>query len=368
MTNIFLAPMVGLIIILIDYYSKRTTDIIQRRVFTLLVVSMLAAMMCDLTYAATGGVPDPALHIINWLVNSFYFIFLGIAFSFMFLFLEYNANGSLRLKKIAACVGAFNILYTVILTLGIVNGKIFFITQDNLYVRGDLYAIVVVFPYLLVTLAISNVITQRKNMTKSQFALLLVSVLPAVIGSTLDLLIEDSQKIWPSVFISLLFSYLFIIRMTALIDSLTGIYNRRGCDEHLLALGKITRRKEYSFIMIDMDRFKEINDKLGHAQGDNALKDVAELLRASVRHSDFVARYGGDEFIIIAPSEDPEKIMEHIKSKIEEFNLKQARPYTLSLSCGGALYRPDDVETPQEFIGYVDKLMYNEKERRETRK
>jgi diguanylate cyclase (GGDEF)-like protein len=364
MTNIISAPAIGLIMILIDYHNNRAADTVQKRIFSLLIVTVFAAMMCDLIYAAVGGVPTPLLCNVNRVASCLYFLLLSVSFGLMFLFLEYSSIGTRRLKKVTAALGALIGVYAFVLVLGAATGKIFYITSENLYSRGDLYAIVIIFPYLLVTLAVTNVILNRKHMNRIHFALLLISVLPAGVGSTLDILNADSQKIWPCIFMTVLFCYLFIIRMTALIDSLTGVYNRRGCDEHLIAIGKMNRRKQYSVVVIDMDDFKKINDTFGHAQGDNALRDATNLLRASVRRSDFLARYGGDEFIIFAPSDEPGTIVSHIKSKIEEFNARGIRPYTLSLSCGGAIYMPGDPRTPQEFIAYVDTLMYFDKDRR----
>jgi diguanylate cyclase (GGDEF)-like protein len=107
-----------------------------------------------------------------------------------------------------------------------------------------------------------------------------------------------------------------------------------------------------------MDRFKEINDKLGHAQGDNALRDIAGILRATLRRLDFLARIGGDEFVVIAAAQKPEDVIGRIGNAVSAFNSKKQRPYKLHMSCGGDLYRTDDERTPQEFISHVDSLMY----------
>ena len=93
------------------------------------------------------------------------------------------------------------------------------------------------------------------------------------------------------------------VKSMALTDGLTGLLNRRGFDQALKY--EIDRANRYHYplalVMIDMDFFKEFNDQWGHPAGDKQLKEVATLLRAGIRASDFVARYGGDEFSLILP-------------------------------------------------------------------
>jgi len=104
-------------------------------------------------------------------------------------------------------------------------------------------------------------------------------------------------------------------------DQLTGVFNRRSLEE---ALGReVTRAIRYnlplSAIMLDIDNFKEYNDKYGHFQGDNALKAVTRIVEISTRVEDFVARYGGEEFIVILPNSNIDqavKIAERIRRKV----------------------------------------------------
>ncbi len=112
------------------------------------------------------------------------------------------------------------------------------------------------------------------------------------------------------------------LREASVTDSLTGIYNRKGLYEFLRK--EVHRAKRYdkplSFVMIDMDDFKSINDSMGHQAGDYVLRELAGTIKASVRKPDFVARYGGDEFAILLPEAsigDAEVIMERVSHKIE---------------------------------------------------
>ena len=363
--NIFLAPIIGLSIILIDFYNRRHANIIQKKIFILLVSFTLVTICCSFLHLSIQRRPEEIFRIINLSVVSFYFFFQLLTFCLMFLFFVFSSTeNTVQLKKLIKLSAVINSVNIAMLITNLFTGWLFFVTPENVYVRGEFYAILISIPYLLMLTAFIIAIINRKKMSRQLFSLLMVMAIPAFIGSILDILFSQSLVKWSGFFISILFCYFFIIRISTLFDNLTNIFNRRGCDEYMLSIGKHARNKDYSVIMIDMDKFKKINDLYGHAEGDNALKDTARILRSTIRRNDLVARYGGDEFVIIADSNNSNSIIEKIKLKIDEFNKKQIRPYTLSLSCGGDVYRQNDKRTFIEFLSHVDMLMYTEKDRR----
>jgi diguanylate cyclase (GGDEF)-like protein/PAS domain S-box-containing protein len=160
------------------------------------------------------------------------------------------------------------------------------------------------------------------------------------------------------------------LRMLSLADDLTGLYNRRG----LFALGehamRSARRRDSGLgvIYVDVDDLKTINDRFGHAQGDDALRAVADILRAGIRDSDVVARIGGDEFVILA-EDGPEvtgEIMERLARRTAAFNRKTGRPFRLELSIGAVDWEIDERVTLQELIERADQRMYDVKRAKRT--
>ncbi len=93
-------------------------------------------------------------------------------------------------------------------------------------------------------------------------------------------------------------------------DSLTGVYNRRYFNNFIDREIERSKRYKYfiTFIMIDIDRFKEINDRFGHQMGDEVLKGIGHILEAQIRKIDTLVRYGGDEFLIVLPEADDKNI------------------------------------------------------------
>jgi diguanylate cyclase (GGDEF)-like protein len=166
----------------------------------------------------------------------------------------------------------------------------------------------------------------------------------------------------------MLYAYFFIIRTEANIDSLTGISNRYSFNEFVNKLSRQSAKESYAIVMIDMDHFKKINDTLGHLEGDNALKDMAAIIKGCIRRSDFAARYGGDEFVLATRVENNiEKLMERIQQAITIQNEKKIRPYQIEMSYGCDVYTTGQNQSINEFLTHIDTLMYKQKgERRRS--
>jgi len=149
-------------------------------------------------------------------------------------------------------------------------------------------------------------------------------------------------------------------------DVLTGLLNRR---ELLAVLGKAIARskrgqRRMAVLFIDLDGFKKINDTLGHLVGDAALKAVADRLRLCVRETDTLARWGGDEFVLILETFDDHRFAAEIALRVltmlSHDLVVDDRPFNLSASIGIGLH-PADGETPQKLIDASDRAMYEAK-------
>lgn len=143
----------------------------------------------------------------------------------------------------------------------------------------------------------------------------------------------------------------------AIKDFLTGLYNRRHLEE--IAPKEIARAARYghflSVIMIDIDGFKAINDTLGHNQGDEVLKSVSHAFEWLCRETDYIFRWGGDEFILLLPetSEDGAKeVMERLEEKLNEKDLFISYGI-ISLNSGFTTFK--------EMVYEADTLMYQHK-------
>jgi diguanylate cyclase (GGDEF)-like protein len=115
----------------------------------------------------------------------------------------------------------------------------------------------------------------------------------------------------------------------------------------------------------DLDGFKHINDRLGHAAGDLALVDVASLLKHTFRDGDVVARLGGDEFAILAnDARDETQLLTRLKANVDAYNAARKNGYELSLSVGSICVEPDTTRTVEELLADADAVMYERKRAR----
>ncbi len=158
------------------------------------------------------------------------------------------------------------------------------------------------------------------------------------------------------------------INQLAYYDQLTELPNRRMLRERLKHSIDMKRRdgKQLALLMLDLDRFKIVNDSLGHLAGDELLQQIAVRLRARLRDVDMVARLGGDEFIIlledIAQSEDAARVAKEIISDLNKpFCLSQRDNIRIGVSIGISLY-PEHGDNPDILIDHADAALYKVKD------
>lgn len=147
-------------------------------------------------------------------------------------------------------------------------------------------------------------------------------------------------------------------------DALTGLLNRRYLEERLAEEIKRSNRYGYpmSFMMVDVDHFKSYNDTFGHAEGDRALKIVAQVLRETLRSADVAARYGGEEFSILLPqttTAEAETIADRLREKVAETKFPN-RQVTISVGIAGCCL---ELNSTQEMIVAADRALYEAKRR-----
>lgn len=157
-----------------------------------------------------------------------------------------------------------------------------------------------------------------------------------------------------------------IYRLT-IVDGLTEVHNKRYLMEFLdRELARSARyNRPLSLLIFDLDRFKSINDNLGHLGGDFTLRELATCVKAGIRKEELFARYGGEEFAVVLPEVTAEgalAIAERLRKRVEEHPFQfDDKPYQITISIGVASTNGDESLTPIELIRQADEKLFQAK-------
>lgn len=155
-------------------------------------------------------------------------------------------------------------------------------------------------------------------------------------------------------------------RERAVRDPLTGLYNRLAYTERVAQAFAHWRRygDPLSLVVLDVDHFKALNDRYGHAAGDRALKAISDVLAGTLRESDFLARHGGEEFVALLPKTDRfacANVAEKLRQAVEALQFQyQNQRVSITISCGAAEFRHGD--TPESVFERADQALYRAKQ------
>ena len=157
-----------------------------------------------------------------------------------------------------------------------------------------------------------------------------------------------------------------IVERQALVDGLTGIANRRGCEDALVH--EIARSDRmgtpFTLVVADLDDFKRINDMYGHDAGDDVLRELANVLRSTLRESDLAGRWGGEEFVLLLPGTNEEggaQLAERVRAALRErpFHGRGGAVFGVTCSFGAAQHRPGEQE--RQLFAQADRALYEAK-------
>ncbi|MCE1197036.1 GGDEF domain-containing protein [bacterium] len=347
---------------------SRDHRFIDSKLFLLLIASVGLVIVSEGATWVVDGLPGTAGRIAGYVVNSIFYALIMIPMGIYLVYVDhFTAPGKpLFLSPFFWTAIAFAFMGIVFAAVSPLKGLLFYLDEGNIYHRGPMNSLFNLLMTFMGLLPACLLLKRRRNISSASFLNLILYPIMPTIGGILQVFIYGTNLFWAATVIAVLLTFVNVQNRQIDNDYLTGTFNRSSLQEYLAGLLRRARgRQTFSGIMLDLDYFKQINDRCGHSVGDQALIEMAAILHASVRKTDFVARYGGDEFIVILETGDPlvlDEVLARIKANIAASN-RPSKPYALSASMGRAIF---DLELDRNFdifIKRLDRLMYEDKAR-----
>lgn len=316
-----------------------------------------------MTWTVNGNHSAPALflnpthNILAFIVNPFP-AFLWALYTHH----QVVQDGS-RLQELLVPFSLPLILFSLLVLSNPATEALFFIDEYNLYHRGPYFLLLVAVDVFYFAYSYAIILKNRKFINKRIFYPLLLFPLPLIVGGVIQLFFYGLTLMWSGLTLSLLFVYNSIQTEKLNTDFLTGVNNRMGFEQYYRSKLNDAHGCPFGGIILDIDNFKQINDRFGHAAGDNALQITAGLVRKCLRKEDYIARYGGDEFIVLVNTKyrpTLEIIANRITNSVRAYNLTSSEPYELDFSIGYDIFDKSQMDE-DTFIKHIDTLMYNNK-------
>ncbi len=352
-----------LLLIFFNTYKRGEPHTIQQRIFFALIITAALILVLDSGMWIVDGMPGAAAKAANILITSVYYILNPMIPMIWYFYVDYHIFRSgrrlARLLPPMLLPFAVNFVLTVMSVFGNV---LFYIDGNNVYNRGRYFLIVglVCLYYFAHTMVL--ILSMRRKINENEYMPLLFFALPPTIAALIQNFNYGLSLIWIAVTFSILVIFINIQNDRLYRDYLTNLYNRRQLDNYLAAKSQ-SGGKLLGGMMIDIDCFKAINDVYGHKNGDEALKQVAELLRRTFGKNDFIARYGGDEFVLFTEIHDKSELADmagKLTENLAQLNARRLSPYEISLSIGWDAYPSEKANC---LMDRIDTLMYENKQR-----
>ena len=337
------------------------------RIYLALIIFTMAILFFDSFQVAFDGYNTVLARIILEVSTFIYFALNPMIALIWVLYIDFHIFRSIKkVKRAIYAALPFLLTHLVFLILSISgNNYIYYIDQQNNYFRGPLLWITIVLTYGLIIAATTMVVMFRKRIRKDEILPLILFALPPAFAAIIQLLFQGLTIIWPSVTISILIIYIYIQSKLTTTDYLTGLFNRREYDNRVKMLDMHrSKNMKMSGLVVDIDNFKSINDDYGHSVGDQALIQMGNILKSSIRKDDFVARLGGDEFALMILNHDDQilkEIIDRIEKNLDLFNASDDQEYKLQVSIGYDTYDYDEFDTIEKFFIHLDHKMYQAK-------
>lgn len=362
-----------LIIFILTLRTVRADRSSQQEALLCMYIFTMLFCASDIFWRAMDGQSVYGAKIVNYIANTVYFTFCMLSTYFAFCYSENVINAKwIRNRKCYFYVLIPALLVSVLAAVSCVTEWMFYIDENGFYRRGPLHFVQPVVCVAYFAAASIRALVKGKRASayterETDFTIASFGVIP-VVGGILQLFFSDIPVLCPMLTLALVMVFINIQESYITQDSLTKLGNRYRLMSKLEEkMGKYKNAREGALylIMMDIDRFKQINDEYGHVEGDRALIRVADAMKENCRdRGGYASRLGGDEFAIVLEAENEERVenmIREIRREIEENGKGEA--YSVNVSAGFAKYNPDTMNI-SGLLAAADVQLYKDKQKK----
>lgn len=346
-----------------------TSQIIMRR----LITAMWALCLSDVVAVVCRGRFFPGARIVIQLSNLVYLEMMPLISMFWFFYVCNRIGKELNKRQVFLSQIPL-VIFTICAIANPFNHFLFTIDSSNLYTRGPgvfLHWIISWFYLLYAGVLSAKAIRTAPNWARrNEYLPLLYFLILPTIGCVAQMIFYGVTSVAAGITLSIILISLQSQDNQISVDELTGINNRKAMRRFVDNLVHKSTPPQLTVMMIDINKFKQINDTLGHSVGDMALCETANILRQVCGKSKerlFLSRYGGDEFVIIGQhvsNDSAEALVSMLHESFSDFSKEQQKPYTLNISIGYAIGSCEDYLQFEQLLKTADESMYTFKKAR----
>lgn len=337
----------------------------QQLLFSMLGYTSAAYILFDMIWTLSDGVDGTLGIAANWISNAVSFSLFAIACLIWFIYSETVQGSRLLTSRYRVVLVALPTALVVVLAFtSYWTHALFYIDSQGVYRRGFAYMIQPIVSYCYVIYTSLHAFIQSCKVESLQkkaiYQTLAFFAIPALVAGVFQVF-YSGPCLSVGIMLSMLQLYIVCQEQMISTDPLTGLNNRNRFETYMLSLfSNMDQAEDVYLLMMDADGFKQINDRYGHVEGDHALQVVSATLKEVCSASGgFIARYGGDEFVVLQKAAAEQDIMD-LCATINDELARAEVPYLLRMSIGYARVG-DGVDTWQDLLRAADAELYRVK-------
>lgn len=356
-----------LIVIALNIRKREGSYSFDQKLFLGLINANILLLLFDIMVRSLNGKPGNRVRLLCTLIIVAYNVLNPVICMIWYYYVYYYIfKNKVQISKVFFPLLLPTFINTFLSIISAFFNVYFILDENNVYAQGRYIYVLLGICLYMIGYTTVFLIKNQKEITRKEFLYFLFFAIPPAIGGILHVIFSGVSVIWIAATLSIYIIFINIQKEQMYTDYLTGVNNRRGLDNFLEIRTKTGAYKWIAGIMIDIDAFKMINDEHGHGHGDQALIYTAKILRETFRKTDFIGRYGGDEFVVVMEIEEPSELalmVKKLKENVSQFNSQKLAPYEILLSIGYDYYEKESGVSREEFLKRIDSLMYLDKQK-----